>query len=88
MAAAVVSLVLLAALLLSSTTAEVRTPDMYTGGDWQSAHDTTYGGSYALRHHGCWLRIVRCVPVLLNYKNLMSTIGEISLCLVFVWIDA
>jgi hypothetical protein len=48
----------LATLLLSSPAAEVRMPGMYTGGDWQNVHGTS------------WLRIMRCVHVLLNYNNL------------------
>lgn len=37
----------LVSLILFSTLAEARIPGVYTGGPWQSAHATFYGGSDA-----------------------------------------
>ena len=47
MAAMPAPLFLLAALAMVASPAAARIPGVYTGGDWQSAHATFYGGSDA-----------------------------------------
>lgn len=70
--ASVSSVVGLVSLILFSTLAEARIPGVYSGGAWETAHATFYGGSDASGTMGTVIGSVLILPNLEVFRSRLS----------------